>query len=110
MDPQYRQAIVDGAAANEARMVEEFVGQVVTNSEVIVSDIDSDGSVVLGLGAVKTYLDLPSEDVVKFEEGDLITVVGKIENISVWSSDDIDVELYPAYLVDVHGASMFKIN
>ena len=66
---------------------------IVSDTGIIVSDIDSDGTVTLGISTVKVYCKLQKEDIVQFEKGDLISVVGVISNISVISKNSIKIEI-----------------
>lgn len=108
--PQFLQDIVDGAEANEAKLIDDYEGMIVSDTGIIVSDIDSDGTVTLGISTVKVYCKLQKEDIVQFEKGDLISVVGVISNISVISKNSIKIELNPVYLVETLGASSLKGN
>ena len=108
------QDIVDGAKANEAKLVKDFKGKAVLYDGVIVANISSSGTVTLGLSQVKTSFVLPEEDLLTFEEKDVISVVGTISEITVLkksadiSGSDIRITLDPAYLVDVGGPSFLK--
>lgn len=106
-DPDYLQDIVDEAKANEARLVNNYEGQIVTHSGIVVSDISSSGTVTVGLSTVRFYFDLAEDEIEQFEVGDLISFVGKIDDITV-SSDTIRISLSPAYLVEALGPSAFK--
>ncbi len=113
-DPNFMQDIVDGAKANEAKLVKDFKGKAVLYDGVIVANISSSGTVTLGLSQVKTSFVLPEEDLLTFEEKDVISVVGTISEITVLkksadiSGSDIRITLDPAYLVDVGGPSFLK--
>lgn len=108
MDPVFLQEIVDGAAENEARLIKEYEGKVVKETGVVVSDIDSNGNVTLGLSTVTTHFNLPAEDIEQFEVGDAISVVGIISEITVYSEDDIEIELQPVYFLENEGPTIFK--
>ena len=107
IDPSYLQDIVDGAKANKAKLLNDYKGQIVSDTSVVVSDITSGGIVTLGLSTVKVYFELKEDEVSQFEVGDLISVVGIISDITIYS-DEIRIELDPVYLVEALGPSLFK--
>ena len=107
MDSHYLQDIVDGAKANKEKLLNDYKGEIVSVTSVVVSDITSGGIVTLGLSTVKTYFELKEDEVAQFEVGDLISVVGIISDITIYS-DEIRIELDPVYLVEVLGPSLFK--